>query len=485
MNYRLIARYLRFVLQLQAVFLLPMLAYSVTQGEHGAGKGFLITLVIVVILSLLLRLVKFDPEKTMYIKDGFVMVAICWIAVSVMGAFPYWISGDIPFFLDALFESVSGFTTTGATILTNVEGLSSGLLLWRGFSHWIGGMGVLVFLLALVPALSGGERSFNVMKAESTGPAPGKLVPKLRQSAKLLYIIYLVLTLILVLFLLAGGMPLLDSVVNAMSTAGTGGFSARNISIEAYNSAYLEMVIAVFLIIFGISFNMYYFLVARNFSAVYKNEELRVYLGIILVSTILVAVNLLGSVCDNVADALRYAFFQVSSTITTTCLSSTNYDLWPTFSRFALITLTFIGASAGSTGGGIKVSRIIILFKESRRILFRMVHPRSVETVKMDGKTLDKTVVHSVSAYLALLMMILVVSTFVVAWDGYDLESTFTAVSSCLNNNGPGLGLAGPAGNFSSFSPLSKVVLSLNMLIGRLEIYPVLLMFSPRTWKRI
>lgn len=484
MNFRIITHYLAMVLLLQTAFMLPHMGFSLYSGELVAARGFAVSTAITAAAAILCRCVKYNRDKTVYIKDGFVVVAICWIALSLTGALPFFFSGEIPFFLDAVFESTSGYTTTGATILRNVEAMSRGMLMWRSFTHWIGGMGVLIFLMAIIPTLSGGEHSVSMMKAESPGPAPGKLVPKLRQSSKILYSIYIALTLLEIVFLLFGGMPLYDSIVHAFATAGTGGFGMKNTSIAYYNSAYLEIVIAIFMVLFGINFNMYYFLLVRNFSGILKNQELRVYLSIIAVSTVLVTINV-ATIYSSVQETVRHAFFQTSSLMTSTGFASVNFDLWPTFSKAILFTLMFIGACGGSTGGGLKVSRIIILFREAKRILFRMVHPRSVEVVKLDGKTVDKTVVHSVNAYLSTFMMIFFISVVIVAWNGFDFESTLSAVIACLNNIGPGFGVVGPMGGFADFSVLSKIVLTLDMLLGRLEIYPILVLCSPRTWKRL
>jgi len=481
----MIARYVGMVLKMQAVFMLVPMLFSVFDQEYRVARGFLATTVLCIVAFILLDLVKYDVQKTVYIKDGFVAVAICWIVISFVGAFPYWIGGEIPFFLDALFESTSGFTTTGATILAAVEDMPRGLLFWRSFSQWIGGMGVLVFLLAIVPAISGGERTLSVMKAESPGPAPGKLVPKLRQSSKILYIIYIVLTLLQIIFLLAGGMPAFDSVVNALSTAGTGGFSVRNASVAAYNSAYIEGVFTAFMILFGINFNVFYFLLIKNFSAAYKSEELRAYLGIIAVSVLMITANITGAVYQSLSQSFRHASFSVASIISSTGFAITDYNLWPTFSKSVLLILMFIGACAGSTGCGIKVSRVIMLVREVKRILFRMVHPRSVEVVKLDGKAVDKVVVHAVNAFFVTFMMLFGASFLLVSLDGFDFETTFTAVLAALNNMGLGFGKIGSGGSFSDFSVLSKLVLSFDMLIGRLEIYPILLLISPRTWRKI
>lgn len=486
MNYRLLSKYVAIVMQSQAAFMTIPLLYSVFLRAWPAVEGFAGTIILLVVVSLILRGAGSRERGIIYIKEGFALVAVCWIVVSLFGALPFWISREIPDFIDALFESVSGFTTTGATILSNVEGLSDGMLLWRSLTHWIGGVGVLVFILALVPALTGGdERSVNVLRAELSGPAPGKLVPKLGQSAKILIGIYVSLTALQVVFLMFGGMPLLDSISTAFSTAATGGFAVKNASMAAYDSAYLYIVVGVFMLLFGISFNIYYFLMIRNIKGVVKNEELRVYLIVIAASTIVIALDLYHKFYQNFSESLLQSFFQVSSIITTTGFASTNYDLWPTLSKTILLILMLLGACSGSTGGGIKISRLIILVKEAKRILFRIGHPRAVEVVKLDGKKVDRSTVHAVSAFFSTYVMIYFVSFLLVAFDNQGMDATITSVLACITNVGPGFGDVGPLGNFSHFSIHSKIVLSLDMLLGRLEIYPILLLLSPRSWRKI
>lgn len=487
MNYRAIGYYLAMVSRATAAFMLIPLVISMREGEHSSVKGFVVTIAIAAVVSILLDiLVKENKEtrrhRAIYTKDGFILVAVSWIGISLLGALPYYLSGEFPSFVDCLFESISGFTTTGCTILPDVEVVSKGLMFWRSFTHWIGGMGVLVFLLAA----SGGEHSVHVMKAESPGPTPGKLVPRLRQSALILYGIYFALTMVQVILLFCGGMPLYDSFCCAMATAGTGGFFIKNASLAHYGSLYIEAVTTFFMVLFGINFNMIYFLLIRNFQAVWKSEEFRVYIGIFAGSSLLIALNLLDyRVSHTFGGALRLSTFQVGSMMTTTGFATANFDLWPEFSRVLLMVIMMIGASAGSTGGGIKVSRLIILLKEGKRILMRMSHPRSVGIVKLDGKAVDKQVVHTVTNYLVAYWFITVLSILLVTVDNFDFESTVTAVLACIGNAGPGLGMVAPIGNFSAFSAFSKMVLSLNMLIGRLEIYPILLLFSPRTWRKV
>lgn len=483
MNYRAISAYLGRVLKAEAVFMLIPLGISLYENELAAVRAFLAAICIMIAIGLATDFIG-RSEKNIYTKDGFVLVAVCWVAMSLFGALPYRLSGQIPSFVDSLFESVSGFTTTGATVLADIEALSKGLLFWRCFSQWIGGMGVLVFLLAIVQSASD-ERSLHVMKAEAPGPSPGKLVPKLRQSSRVLYGIYCAMTLIQVILLCAGGMPLFDSVLHAFTTAGTGGFSLWNSSIAHYNSVYIEIVVTVFMILFGVNFNIYYFLLIRNFRAILKSDELKAYFGIIVAAIAVVTIDLTGSAYDTVAASLRHASFQVAAAVTSTGYATADFNFWPQASKTVLMLLIFIGACAGSTGCGIKVSRIVIMLRETRRVMFRISHPRSVEVVKMDGKAVDKTIVHGVSNYLVTFFVIFGVSLLLLSFNGFDFESTFTALAACINNFGPAFGIAGPSGNYSVFSGFSKVVLSINMLIGRLEIYPILLLFAPRTWGKM
>lgn len=478
MNHKLIVHYMSNVLKLFTVFMLLPLAVSLIYRDFGGAKGFIVTMLIALGVGFPLGKIKYENKQRA--KEDFILVALSWLCISVLGALPYFISRQIPHFIDCLFESISGFTTTGATILTDVGALSHSMLFWRSFTHWIGGMGVLVFLMIVVPG------TLQMMKAESPGPAPGKLVPKMRQSSRILYILYFVLTIIEIILLVAGGMPLFDSVINAMSTAGTGGFSVANASIEAYGSLYSEVVITVFMILFGINFNVYFFLLMRNYSAGLKNEEMRVYLLVIAVSVALITWNLTGTVYPTVGSSLRYASFQVGSFITTTGFSSTSFGGWPMLSKSILFSLMFVGGCAGSTAGGIKVSRIILMWKECRRAVRQMISPRSVENVKLDGKTVDKSVVQGVCYYGILCAFIYFVSVILISFENYDMETTMTAVATCLNNVGAGFGLLAPGGaGLAGFSIFSKLVLSFNMLLGRLELYPILLLLSPRTWKKI
>lgn len=480
MNYRMVSYYIGRILLIEALLLIFPAIGAIIYGEDTL-LSFAVTIAALTITGSLA--VRIKPQKTnIYAKAGYAIVALTWILMSLFGALPFYLSGHIPSFTDSFFETVSGFTTTGSTILSNVEALPKSLLFWRSFTHWIGGMGILVFVIAIMPKTE--SSSMHVMRAEVPGPTVGKLVSKLRASARILYGIYCVLTAIQIIMLVAGGMPLFDSIVSSFATAGTGGFGVLNNSIEGYNSLYSEMVIAVFMLIFGINFNLYYMFLIKQGKQAIKSEELRWYLGIIAVSVIIIAISLFTTKHDGLAESFRYAFFQVSSIITTTGFSTTNFDTWPMIAKFVLVFLMFIGACAGSTGGGIKVSRLIILVKSSLRDIRKAINPRSIETVKIDRKTVEEPVVKSVSVFLSTYMLVMAVSMLIISIDGFDFETTSTSVIACMGNIGPGMGAVGPYGNFSDFSMFSKLVLSFDMLAGRLELIPMLMLFSPYAWSR-
>ncbi len=480
MNYRMISYYIGRILLIEAFLLAFPAIGSLIYGD-GTLLSFAITIGALTLTGMLA--VRKKPEKTsIYAKEGYVIVALTWILMSLFGALPFYISGYIPSFTDAFFETVSGFTTTGATIIRSVEALPKSLLFWRSFTHWIGGMGILVFVIAIMPKTE--SSSMHVMRAEVPGPTVGKLVSKLRASARILYGIYCVMTAAEIIMLLAGGMPLFDSIVNAFATAGTGGFGVLNNSIESYNSVYAEMVIAVFMLLFGVNFNLYYMFLVKQGKQAIKSEELRWYIGIIACSTLLIAVSLFTSTNNNIADSFRLAFFQVSSIITTTGFSTANFNTWPVISKFILVFLMFIGACAGSTGGGIKVSRLVILVKSGLRDIKKAINPRSIETVKIDKRTVEEPVVKSVSVFFATYMLVMAISMLAVSLDGFNLETTSTAVIACIGNIGPGMGAVGPYGNYADFSILSKLVLSFDMLAGRLELIPMLMLFSPYAWSK-
>jgi len=483
MNYRAVLRYLGQVLMIEGLFLIPALLVCLIYREYPEAKAFLLTIAVTLLTGFLLSRLK--VRDNIYAREGFVTVALSWIAMSFFGGLPFYFSGAIPSLVDCWFESVSGFTTTGASILTEVESMACSLLYWRSFTHWLGGMGVLVFLLAIVPMARGKGDTLFLMRAESPGPAVGKMTPTIRQTSRALYKIYVVMTVAEVFFLLIGGMPLFDAVVNSLATAGTGGFAIKNASIAAYPSAYLQGVIGVFMALFGVNFSIYYLLLTKNFRAAFKNEELRAYLGLMLAATLVIGFNILPQYrMEGSGRAFLDSFFQVSTVMTTTGFATADFNLWPQLSRLILVLLMFVGASAGSTGGGMKVSRILILGRHLKREMALMLRPRSVQLARMDGKTLEEDTIRGTSAFLVAYCGICLASMLLVSLDNFSMETTVTSVVACLNNIGPGLDLVGPTGNYSQFSVFSKLVLSLDMLLGRLELFPMMMLCAPRVWKK-
>jgi len=481
MNRKMIGKLLGILLLLETLFLFPPTLIALSGGERGAAVALFNTMLISAGAGCALWLVCRNAEKSFYAREGFLIVSLGWVVLSVVGALPFRLSGEIPRYVDALFEVISGFTTTGASILTNVEGLSKGLLFWRSFTHWLGGMGILVFLLAVVPMGKGGY-SVYLLRAESPGPSVGKLVPRMRQTAAILYLIYIALTVLCVVFLLLGRMPLFDSLCTAFGTAGTGGFGIKNNSMAGY-SPYCQSVCTVFMALFGVNFNLYFLLLLGKFTQVLRSEELKVYLGIMLGAMVLITMDVRG-LFPSVREAFHHAAFTVSSIMTTTGFATEDFDLWPQFSRSILVVLMVVGASAGSTGGGIKCARLVLLFKSLSARVRQMLHPRSVNLVRAEGRVVDEETLQGVNTYMAAYCAIAVVSFLILSLDDLSLETNLTAVAACLNNIGPGLGMVGPTSNYSHFSDLSKIVLMLNMLLGRLEIFPMLVMLSPRTWRK-
>lgn len=479
MNLKMTRYILGRMLGVEALLLLfPMLVSMIYREEE--WKAFLITSVILAFLYLIFGRKK-PKDSTIYGKDGFVIIASAWILWSLFGALPFWFSKSIPSYIDAFFETVSGFTTTGSTILTDIAALPRGMNFWRCFTHWIGGMGVLVFVMVVISLED--KNSMHLMRAEVPGPETDKLVPKARDTAKILYAMYFALTVTEIIFLLLGGMNLYDSIVHSFSTAGTGGFSSRNESVAFYNSAYIDGVITVFMILFGINFNIYYFLLLKKFKVVFKNEEVRAYLGIILGATLLVTANLIRTY-GSILQAFRYAAFQVASIITTTGFVTADFNLWPEFSKAILLMLMVIGACAGSTGGGMKVSRVLILLKSIGREMKRLLHPKSVNIVKVNGKKIGEDTLQGVYVYFISYVAIFIVSVLLISLDNFDFATTFSGVLTTINNTGPGISAVGPIENFARFSGFSKIVFCLNMLIGRLEIFPFLMLFSPNLWRK-
>ena len=483
MNKKMIARMLGVLFALEAAFMLPAAAVCLCYGETGAPlRGFLWTIALLAVLSGALLLAGRGATRDFYAREGFIIVALGWLLLSAAGAFPFYLSREIPRYVDAFFETVSGFTTTGASILTNVEAMSRGLLYWRSFTRWLGGMGMLVFLLAVVPTGKGSGYGIHLLRAESPGPSVGKIVPRMRQTASLLYKIYIVLTVACVGFLLAGGMPLFDSLCTAFGTAGTGGFGIRNDSMAGY-SPYLQNVCTVFMALFGVNFSIYFLLLLREWRAALFDEELLLYLGVMLGAMFLIAVDV-RPLFSGFGEAFHHASFTVSSIMTTTGVATADFNVWPQLSRSILCILMVIGASAGSTGGGIKAARVLLLGKSLAAEVRRMLRPRSVNVVHINHRVVKDDVLRGVNVYMAAYCALAVVSFLLVSVDDFSMETNLTAVIACLNNIGPGLDMVGPTGNYALFSPFAKVILSLDMLLGRLEIFPILVLFSRHTWNR-
>mgnify|MGYP000386850260 FL=1 len=480
MNYKMTAYVLGKMLGVEALVLCIPAAVSLIYGETSDMAAFGITSAVLCVFFLLFGRKK--PENgRIYGKDGLVIVAAAWILWSVFGALPFYLSREIPSYVDALFETVSGFTTTGSTILTDIEALSYGINFWRCLTHWIGGMGVLVFVM-VVTSLDD-KSSMHLMRAEVPGPEADKLVPKARETAKLLYAMYLALTVAEIIFLLAGGMNLYDSIIHSFSTAGTGGFANHNSSVAYYDSAYIDGVITVFMILFGINFNMYFLLLIKDVKSVWKNEEVRAYLGIIVAATLVITCNVL-SIYKEPLKAFRYSIFQVASIITTTGFATADFNLWPELSKCILLLIMVIGACAGSTGGGVKVSRFLILWKSILKQVKGMLHPKSVNVVKVNGKKISNETLQGVYAYFSAYVFVFGISVLLVALDNFDFATTISGVLTTLSNVGPGISRVGPIENFQSFSVLSKIVFSMDMLIGRLEIFPFLMICSPSFWRK-
>lgn len=477
MNYQMIGFVISRILWTEAALMLLPVLVALLYGE--SAIPFLASIAALALTGL--ALCRRPRQTALYARDGFAVVALAWVGMSLFGAIPFVISGDIPHFINAFFETVSGFTTTGATILTEVESLTRSGLFWRSFTHWVGGMGVLVFVMAVLPMTDG--HGMHLLRAEMPGPSVGKLVSRMSDTAKILYGIYLVMTLVEIVLLVLGGMPLFDACIHSFGSAGTGGFSSRNLSVGAYDSAYFDVVIGVFMLLFGVNFNLYYFLLIRRFKEVFQSEELRAYLLIVAAAVVGIAWNIYH-IYGSVAASLRYAFFQVSTIVTTTGYATADFNLWPAFSKTILVILMFMGACAGSTGGGIKVARFVILAKTSWGDMKKMLHPNAVVPIRFEGKPLTDRQVRSVHLFLTVYLIIFTVSVLLLSLEQLDLITTFTAVVSCINNIGPGLELVGPMGNFSQFSWASKILLSFDMLVGRLEIFPMLLLFAPSIWKR-
>lgn len=482
MNKKMIGRMLGYLLLLEAVFLIPALGISVYYAERNAVYGLMLSMLVLLALGSVLVLATRKATRSMYAKEGFLIVALAWCVMSVLGSFPFFFSGEIPHFVDAVFETVSGFTTTGSSVLTDVESMSRGLLYWRSFTQWLGGMGMLVFLLLIVKNNKGKGNSLHLIRAESPGPSISKIVPKTRQMAAILYGIYFVLTASLFVLLLFGGMSPFESVCHAFATAGTGGFGVRNDSLASY-SPYIQNVISVYMALFGVNFSVYYLLLIKQVKSVLKNEELRLYLGIMFGAIVLICINV-AAMFETGEALVRHVTFSVISVMTTTGFATTDFNLWPEFSHTILVILMILGASASSTGGGLKSIRVLILFKNLKNVVHKMLHPHSVKRIKVDGKTVEEPLIQGVNTYTVIYFALIFLSVLLISVDNFSMETNLTAVLSSFNNIGPGLGDVGPTGNFSAFSSFSKVILCFDMLFGRLEIFPMLILLNPDTWKK-
>ena len=478
MNLKMVFRTAGRISQILSLLLLIPAVVAIIYGESKSLFAFLITAAAALVVGTLIAFATRTKNRIIYAKEGFAITSLAWMIMAVVGALPFVLSGEIPLYIDAFFETVSGFTTTGASILTDVESMSRSMLFWRSFTHWIGGMGVLVFVMAIIPNFT--DRSIHIMRAEMPGPVIGKLVPRAKDTAKILYLIYIALTVLQIGLLFAGGMPIYDSMVNAFATAGTGGFGIKGDSIASY-SPYCQWVIAIFMLIFGVNFNVYYLLLIRKFRTALKSSELWCYISIVAVSVIGITVNIMP-VYENFSVALRNSVFQVSSIISTTGFATADFNLWPGFSKSILLLLMFCGACAGSTAGGLKVSRVIMLFKSVLKEIKRMIHPRSVGRVHFEGKAVEESMLSSVSTYFVIYMICFFVAFLLISFESFGFESNFSAVAACFNNVGPGFDAVGPAANYSAYTGFSKIVLSFSMLLGRLEIFPLIIFFSPRTW---
>ncbi len=477
MNYKMISRFEAWILAIEAGFMLPALLISLFSGPRKTTLAFAAGIVIILAAAGLLALFSRGARQGFYAREGLICVSAGWILMSLFGCLPFWLSGEIPRFIDALFEMVSGFTTTGSSILSDVEVLSSGILYWRSFSHWLGGMGVLVFMLAIIPS-DGKKEGFtmHLLRAESPGPDVGKLAPKMRQTAIALYLTYIVLTIINFAFLLFGDMSAFEAICTAFGTAGTGGFGVKNDSLMSY-SPYIQTVTTVFMLIFGVNFSCYYLILLGRIRSVFKDEELRLYFGFVGAGIVMILLNT-RHLFATVGETLRHAAFQVASIVSTTGYASVDFDLWPTFSKCILMILMVTGACAGSTAGGMKFARVLLLFKGLKRNLTRLLHPQKVQVVRVNDKAVDEKVLANANAYLSAYVIILAVSTLLVSLDGYDFMTTFSSVLTCFNNVGPGFSAVGATCNFGGLGVLSKIVLILDMWAGRLEIFPILALFG-------
>ena len=478
MNKRMVFHIIGRILQVEAIFLLFPFVVAIIYGERDIMKNYLAVAMVAFILGTIITLLMRPKNRVIYAKDGFAIVSLAWLTVSAAGAVPFVLTGEIPSYVDAFFETVSGFTTTGASILTNVEAMSKGSLFWRSFTHWIGGMGIIVFVMAILPNVS--DRPMHILRAEVPGPVVGKLLPRVKDTAKILYLIYIILTIVQIVLLKLGDMPLFDAVVHSFGTAGTGGFGIKSDSVGGY-SPYCQWVITIFMLLFGINFNLYFLLLIKRFKSVFKSTELWFYLSIVLISIAIITLNILPTE-NSFSDAARNASFQVASVITTTGYSTVDFNLWSGMSKAVLLLLMMIGACAGSTGGGLKVSRLVILLKTIAKEIRQMIHTRSIGAVHFEGKVVGEKTVNSVCIYFLVYILCTFTLFLIISFEPFGFETNFSAVVACFNNIGPGFGEVGAAGNYFNYTDFSKIVLSLSMLLGRLEIFPLLIFLSPRTW---
>lgn len=478
MNIKMVFKTVGRIAHIVALLLLVPAVVAIIYNEKKQFFAFFVTAAASFVVGLVVGMITKTKNRVIYAKDGFAITALAWIVMSLVGAVPFTLSGDIPSYVDAIFETVSGFTTTGASILTDVETMSYSGLFWRSFTHWIGGMGVLVFVMAIMPNIT--DRSIHIMRAEMPGPIIGKLVPRVKDTAKILYLIYIVMTFVQIVLLIAGNVPVFDSIVLSLGTAGTGGFSIKADGLASY-SPYCQWVIAIFMLVFGVNFNLYYLILMRKFTTAIKSGELWSYVSIVGVSTVLITLNIMSQF-GNFSEALRHSAFQVSSIITTTGYATTDFNLWPDFSKAILVILMFTGGCAGSTAGGFKVARVVILFKNIKREIRKLIHKRSISTVHFEGKSIDEATFNGVNTYLAIYMICLLAVFLLVSLEPFGLETNFTATVSCFNNVGPGLAGVGPMSSYAAYNDFSTIVLSFAMLFGRLEIFPMLIMLSPHTW---
>ncbi len=478
MNRRMVCYTVGWIVLLEAALLIPSLIVSMIYTDSST-TAFLSTIGIALVLGSAMLLIARPRTKVLYAKEGFAITALAWLFLSLVGALPFYFSRQIPNYIDAFFETVSGFTTTGASILKDVTAMDKSLLFWRSFTHWVGGMGVLVFLMVFLGGLS--DRSIHIIRAEMPGPTVGKILPRVKDTSKILYIIYLVITAVMVIALLLSGMNLFDSLIHAFGTAGTGGFGIYSDSVASF-PATQQWIIAVGMLLFGVNFNFYYLILIRRFRAALRSTELWVYIGIIATATTLCCINLIP-VYKNISDLIRHSFFQVSSIITTTGFSSVDFNTWPAFSKTVLLILMFLGGCAGSTAGGFKISRVILLFKNCASEFRHLSHPRSMSVIRFEGKIVDGTTRKGVSSYLAIYTIFFFIIFLLISVDGFNIETNFSAAAACFNNVGPALSAAGPMANYAGYSDFSTLVLSLAMLLGRLEIWPIVIALSPSAWK--